>query len=50
MMNFTCAHCEKVIRCSAILIDGEFLHSSCEAAYIEAKEEKENDVEDLIEI
>lgn len=49
-MNFTCGYCQKLILCSAILIDGEFLHSSCEPAYVETKEAKENNVEDLIEL
>lgn len=32
-MEFTCAHCGKTITCSARLIDGNFLHSTCEAAF-----------------
>lgn len=43
-MEFICAHCEKPITCSAILVDGEFLHSTCEASFIEAKEEDSNEL------
>lgn len=42
-MNFTCAHCGKSINCSAKLVDGEFLHSTCEVAFNEAKKEAEDD-------
>jgi hypothetical protein len=45
-MEFICAHCEKPIRCSAILVDGEFLHSTCEASFNEAKEKAEDKLEE----
>lgn len=43
-MNFICAHCEKPITCSAIVIDWEFLHSTCEASFNEAKEIDSNEL------
>jgi hypothetical protein len=36
-MNFTCAHCGKLINCSAILVDNTFLHGTCEEQYKRAK-------------
>jgi hypothetical protein len=42
-MEFICAHCEKPIRCSAILVDNTFLHSTCEEQFLKEKEEIEDD-------
>jgi hypothetical protein len=36
-MNFTCAHCGKLINCSAILVDNTFLHGTCEEPFKRAK-------------
>ena len=35
-MNFICVHCEKPIRCSAILVDDKFLHATCKEEYNKA--------------
>lgn len=38
-MTFVCAHCEKLINCLPSLVDGEFLHATCEEQFIKEKEE-----------
>lgn len=32
-MEFTCGHCGKLINCSAIIVDGTFLHATCKEEY-----------------
>jgi len=36
-MEFICTHCNQSINCFSKVVDGVFLHSKCEIAYMRSK-------------